>query len=205
MHSIVGNVPATKMSFRSITVWFWRFIDQWHYVLGCVMKKGPFSTFFTFSAGVFLLFRPRPFKTSTTMRTRSQTRKAQEQASSSASLGDHFDTPRASFGVAADVQSSRAQDRDAVSAFRSRDLPLHTKSASSSCVLPLVPVDRPNAWGHSVVSSAGLAAAFEERLLLETMDTPLLSPVSLDMPLHNGQASVSTMSPLVLEGVPGVP
>jgi hypothetical protein len=72
------------------------------------MKKGPFSTFFTFSAGVFLLFRPRPFRTSQTMRTRSQTRKAQEQASSSASLGDHFDTPHASFGVAADVQPSRA-------------------------------------------------------------------------------------------------
>ncbi len=87
------------MSFRSITVWFWRFIDQWHCVLGCVIKKGPFSTFFTFSAGIFPLFRPRPLRTSTTMRTRSQTRKAQEQASSYASLGDHFDTPHPSFGV----------------------------------------------------------------------------------------------------------
>jgi hypothetical protein len=102
------------MSFRSITVWFWKFIDQWHCVLGCVMKKGPFSKIFTFSAGVFLLFRPRPFRTSTTMRTRSQTRstrsqtrKAQEQASSSASLGDHFDTPHAGFDVAADVQPWR--------------------------------------------------------------------------------------------------
>jgi hypothetical protein len=118
------------MSFRSITVWFWR---------------------------------PRLFRKSGTMRTRSQTRKAQEQASSSASLGDHFDTPHAALCVTADVQPSMAHDRDSVSSFGSLDLPLHTKSASSSCVLPPVPLDCPNAWGHSVVSSAGVAAAFEER------------------------------------------
>jgi hypothetical protein len=169
------------------------------------MKKGPFSTFSTFSAGVFLFFRPRLFRISPTMHTRSQTRKAQEQASSSASCGDHFDTPHAGFGVAADMQPSMLLARDSVSHSVSLDSPLHTKSASSSCVLPPVPVDCLEAWGHSVVSSAGLAAAFEEQLFQEAMDTRVLTPFPLDTPLHNGSTPPSTMSPLVLEGVQGVP
>ena len=170
------------------------------------MKKGPFSTFSTFSAGVFLLYRPRLFRKSATMRTRSQTRKAQEQASSSASLGDHFDTPHPGFGVAADVQPSRAHERDSVSSFGSLDLPLHTKSASSSCVLPPVPVECPTAWGHSVVSSAGLAAAFDRRAI-----APESNGYSRSNSFFSGHAIAqrecitSIMSPLVLEGVQGVP
>jgi hypothetical protein len=121
------------------------------------------------------------------MRTRNQTRKAQEQASS-ASFGDHFDTPHAGFGVAADMQPSMALPRDSVSHSVPLDTPLHTKSVSSSCVLPPVPVDCPNTWGHSIVSSAGLATVFEEHMLQEATDTSALTPFSLDM------------SPLVLEG-----
>jgi hypothetical protein len=37
------------------------------------------------------------------------------------------------------------------------------------------------------------------------MDTRVQTPFSLDTPLRNGSALSSTMSPLVLEGVPGVP
>jgi hypothetical protein len=81
------------------------------------------------------------------MRTRSQTRREQEVDSSSASFGDHFDTPH-----------------------------------------------------------AGLAAAFEEQLLQPGSNGySRPTPFSLDTPLHNGSVSSSTISPVILEGVQGVP